>query len=215
MIPESPPLTPLRILCACERSQAVTSRLIEIGHDAWSCDILDCHGPYPDRHLQQDVIPLLSQKWDMIIAFPPCTDLANSGARHFEKKRQDGRQKRAADFFMMFIEADCPRIAVENPIGVMSTMYKKPDQIIQPWHFGDEAQKSTCLWLKGLPELTPTKIVGSGEFIELPGGKRMPKWYNENYHGMRNRKESRSVLFPGIAEAMATQWSWYAQWFNF
>ena len=155
----------MRILVACEESQAVTKELRRLGHEAYSCDIQECSGGHPEWHLQQDVIPLLSQKWDMIIAFPPCTDLAVSGARHFAKKRADGRQQRSVDFFMQFVNADCPRVAIENPIGIMSSHYRKPDQIIQPYQFGDHARKSTCLWLKGLPKLEPTEIVDLGEIV--------------------------------------------------
>ena len=139
----------MKILVACEESQAVTKELRKLGHEAYSCDLLPCSGGHPEWHLQQDVIPLLKEKWDMIIAFPPCTHLAVSGARHFEQKRKDGRQQQGIDFFMKFVNADCPRIAIENPIGIMSSIYRKPDQIIQPWMFGDKFTKSTCLWLKG------------------------------------------------------------------
>lgn len=155
----------LKILVACEESQAVTIELRKLGHEAYSCDIIPCSGGHPEWHIQQDVTPLLKEKWDMIIAFPPCTHLCVSGARHFEQKRKDGRQQQGIDFFMMFANADCPRIAIENPIGIMSSVWRKPDQIIQPWMFGDKFSKSTCLWLKGLPNLVPTNIVEKGEFF--------------------------------------------------
>lgn len=155
----------MKVLVACEESQAVTIELRRLGHEAYSCDIQACSGGHPEWHLKHDVIPLLSEKWDMIIAFPPCTDLAVSGARHFAKKRADGRQQRSIDFFMRFVNADCPKIAIENPIGIMSSVYRKPDQIIQPYQFGDHARKSTCLWLKGLPKLEPTDIVDPGEIV--------------------------------------------------
>lgn len=208
----------MRILCACEESQAVTIRLRALGHEAYSCDLVECSGNHPEWHIQGDALQLLKMKWDMIIAFPPCTQLAVSGAKHFEKKRADGRQREAIEFFMKFINADCPRIAVENPIGIMSGDYVKthfpdlaekynlpikPSQIIQPYEYGDEAQKSTCLWLKGLPLLKPTNIVGKGEMHITPSGKMIPKWYSN----CGNRKINRSKTFPGISEAMADQWA--------
>lgn len=150
----------MKVLVACEESQAVTIELRRLGHEAYSCDIQECSGGHPEWHLQQDVIPLLSEKWDMIIAFPPCTDLAVSGARWFSQKRADGRQQRSIEFFMRFANADCPKVAIENPIGIMSSEWRKPGQIIQPWMFGHGETKATCLWLKGLPKLNPTNIVG-------------------------------------------------------
>ena len=169
------------------------------------------------------------ERWDMIIAFPPCTHLAVSGARHFEKKRADGRQRKGIEFFAKFLMADCPRIAIENPIGIISGSYipkwfpdlaekfnlpKKPTQIIHPWQFGDKAEKSTCLWLKGLPELTPTNIVEKGEFKEWIAKdgtkKRQPKWFYDalvNSKTAAERATIRSKTFPGIAKAMAEQWA--------
>ena len=203
----------MRILVACEESQVVTKELRRLGHEAYSCDIQECSGGHPEWHLQQDVIPLLSEKWDMIIAFPPCTDLAVSGARHFAKKRADGRQQRSIEFFMRFVNADCPKIAIENPIGIMSSHYRKPDQIIQPWQFGDHARKSTCLWLKGLPKLIPTNIVDPGEIVR--GGFSVGA--SANYARDENGKiipwndprtaKLRSKTFPGIGRAMAGQWA--------
>ena len=205
----------MKILVACEESQAVTKELRKLGHEAYSCDLLPCSGGHPEWHLQQDVIPLLKEKWDMIIAFPPCTHLAVSGARHFEQKRKDGRQQQGIDFFMKFVNADCPRIAIENPIGIMSSIYRKPDQIIQPWMFGDKFTKSTCLWLKGLPKLEPTNIVEKGEFIEWTckktgKKKRQAKWFFEVLKNAKTNEERsiiRSKTFPGIAKAMAKQWT--------
>jgi hypothetical protein len=149
----------------------------------------------------------------MIIAFPPCTDLAVSGARHFAKKRADGRQQRSIEFFMQFVNAYCPRVAIENPIGIMSSHYRKPDQIIQPYQFGDHARKSTCLWLKGLPKLKPTDIVDPGEIMR--GGFSVGA--SANYARDENGKiipwndprtaKARSKTFPGIAKAMAEQWA--------
>ena len=158
----------MRVLVACEESQAVTIELRRLGHEAYSCDIQECSGGHPEWHLRVDALELLKMKWDMLIAFPPCTDLAVSGARHFAKKRADGRQQRSIEFFMRFARADCPRIAIENPVGIMSSEYRKPDQIIQPYQFGNHARKATCLWLKGLPKLKPTDIVDPG--LILRGG---------------------------------------------
>ena len=190
----------MKILIACEESQAVTIRMREKGHEAYSCDILPCSGGHPEWHLQQDVIPLLSQSWDMIIAFPPCTDLAVSGARYFEQKRKDGRQQRSIDFFMSFANADCPHIAIENPVGIMSSNWRKPDQIIQPWMFGEDASKKTCLWLKGLPLLASTKIITKDRYAnQTPSG--------QNKLGpSADRARLRSVTYPGIAQAMADTW---------
>lgn len=203
----------MRVLVACEESQAVTIEMRRLGHEAYSCDIQACSGGHPEWHLQQDVIPLLSEKWDMIIAFPPCTDLAVSGARHFAKKRADGRQQRSIDFFMRFVNADCPKIAIENPIGIMSSVYRKPDQIIQPYQFGDRARKSTCLWLKGLPKLEPTDIVDPGEIVRggFSVGASLNYARDENgkilaWNDPRTAK-IRSKTFPGIARAMAIQWA--------
>ena len=220
----------MRILVACEESQNVTNELRKLGHEAYSCDIQMHSGSHDEWHIYQDVLPLLNgfckfktvdgnyheinSKWDMIIAFPPCTDLCVSGARHFAKKQADGRQQRSIDFFMKFVNADCDKIAIENPIGIMSTKYRKPDQIIQPWQFGDKYSKSTCLWLKNLPLLVPTKIVEKGEFIEWidKNGKkkRQAKWFYEALRNSKNAEERakiRSKTFPGIANAMATQWT--------
>ena len=203
----------MRVLVACEESQAVTKELRRLGHEAYSCDVQECSGGHPEWHLQQDVIPLLTEPWDMIIAFPPCTDLAVSGARHFAKKRADGRQQRSIEFFMQFANADCPKVAIENPIGIMSSHYRKPDQIIQPYQFGDHARKSTCLWLKGLPKLIPTNIVDHGEIVR--GGYSVGA--SLNYARDENGKilpwndprtaKIRSKTFPGIARAMAEQWA--------
>lgn len=233
----------MKILVACEESQAVTIELRKLGHEAYSCDIEPCSGGYPEWHIQDDVLPLLDgkcsfktvdsihhqieNKWDMIIAFPPCTHLAVSGARHFEKKRKDGRQREGIEFFMKFINADCEKIVVENPIGIISGDYIakhfkdlqgkynfpiKQTQIIQPFQFGDKARKSTCLWLKGLSNLKPTNIVDCGE-IGPDGhsvGAGMYKLKDENgksiaYHDPRTAK-IRSKTFSGIAKAMAEQW---------
>jgi site-specific DNA-cytosine methylase len=184
----------MKILCACEESQAVCKAFRALGHEAYSCDILPCSGGHPEWHLQQDVTELLKQNWDMIIAFPPCTDLCVSGARFFKEKIEDGRQKRSINFFMLFAKCKCEKVAIENPIGIMSTRWRKPDQIIQPWQFGHGETKATCLWLKGLPLLTPTNIVDGRE----PRIHKLPP--------SKNRSFIRSKTFAGIADAMAKQW---------
>lgn len=204
----------MKILVACEESQAVTKELRKLGHEAFSCDLLPCSGGHPEWHYQQDVFEVMSKGWDMMIAFPPCTDLAVSGARHFERKIADGSQQKSIQFFMDLINAPIQKIAIENPIGIMSSKYRKPNQIVQPWQFGDKAQKSTCLWLKNLPKLEPTDIVEKGEFFEFTSKKgekkRMPMWY---YKALREaktpeqRRTLRSKTFQGIAEAMAKQWT--------
>lgn len=185
----------MKILVACEESQAVTIELRRLGHDAYSCDIIPCSGGHPEWHLQVDALELLKMKWDMIIAFPPCTNLAVSGARYFREKRADGRQQASIEFFMQFANADCKRIAIENPIGIMSTRYRKPDQIIQPWQFGHGETKATCLWLKGLPKLQPTDIVTGREqrIWKMPPGPE--------------RAKLRSKTYLGVARAMAEQWA--------
>ena len=204
----------MKILVACEESQVVTIELRKLGHEAFSCDLLDCSGGHPEWHIKADVLKLLNKGWDMMIAFPPCTHLAVSGAQWFPEKIADGRQQQGIDFFMQFVNAPINKICIENPIGIMSTIYKEPTQIIQPYYFGDEAQKTTCLWLKNLPLLyhndkpnlfdSVITHVDKGEILQLggKGKKRMSKWYAKT----RNAKE-RSKTFPGIAKAMAKQWT--------
>jgi hypothetical protein len=184
----------MKILVACEESGRVTEAFRRRGHDAWSCDILPTSGDHPEWHIQGDVLPLLKQVWDMIIAFPPCTHLACSGARYFEAKKADGRQQQGIDFFMQFVNAKCDKIAIENPVGIMSTKYRKPDQIIQPWQYGHEDRKATCLWLKNLPLLRPTDIT--------PG--RFPRCWLLS--PSPDRATRRSKTYQGIADAMANQW---------
>lgn len=197
----------MRVLVACEESQAVTIELRNLGHEAYSCDILDCSGGHPEWHLKQDVIPLLTQPWDMVIAFPPCTHLAVSGAKHFAQKRADGRQQQGIDFFMEFANCPCPRVAIENPVGIMSSVWRKPDQIIQPYMFGDAATKTTCLWLKGLPQLIPTAVVEKGARHVTKSGKSLPQWYHDALKlSPEGRAKVRSKTFQGIAKAMAAQW---------
>ena len=196
-----------KILIACEESQAVTKEMRALGIEAFSCDIEPCSGGHPEWHLKQDVIPLLEEDWDMIIAFPPCTHLAVSGAAWFEQKRKDGRQRQGIDFFMAFANAKCRSIAIENPVGIMSSVWRKPDQFVQPFEYGDPFTKKTCLWLKNLPPLVPTNIVEKGERVKYDSGRTMPKWYADAY-GLpaKERAAVRSKTFPGIARAMASQW---------
>ena len=197
----------MKVLLACEESQTVTKAFRALGHEAYSCDIEPCSGGHPEWHLQEDVIPLLQQDWDMIIAFPPCTHLAVSGAAWFEAKRKDGRQQQGIDFFNQFISLPCPQVVIENPVGIMSTLWRKPDQIINPWQFGDEFSKRTCLWLKGVDILQPTNIVGKGEQLLLKSGKSIPAWYSNAYNlPPKERARVRSKTFQGIADAMAQQW---------
>lgn len=204
------------ILVGCEESQAVTKAFRKLGLNAWSCDLLESSGDLPQYHIQKDVFEVIREHPEikMGIFFPPCTDLAVSGARHFERKIADGSQQRSIDFFMSVANIDIDRIAIENPIGIMSSKYRKPDQIIQPWMFGDKAQKSTCLWLKNLPGLTPTNIVDKGEFFEFVSKKgekkRMPMWYYKALQEAKTpeqRRTLRSKTFQGIADTMAIQWS--------
>ena len=154
----------MRILVACEESQSVANAFRDRAQEAYSCDLLPCSGGHPEWHIQGDVVGLLSERWDLVIAFPPCTDLAASGARYFAEKRKDGRQQASIEFFMRFTDLPhVPRVAIENPIGIMSTYWRKPDQIIQPWMFGHPESKATCLWLKGLPPLRPTRVLAPPE----------------------------------------------------
>lgn len=228
----------MKILVACEESQAVTIELRKLKHEAYSCDIQDCSGCHPEWHIQQDVIPLLNgnctfvtcdgtehilnTKWDMIIAHPPCTHLAVSGARHFEKKRINGSQEKAIEFFMSIYNADCDRICVENPVNIISGNYIKehfpqlaerynfpikPSQIIQPYYFGEPHRKKTCLWLKRLSLLIPTNVVEVTDiktYIKRNGKTTTySDWYNK---GGKERQKMRSKTFLGIAKAMAEQW---------
>ena len=205
----------MRILIACEESQAVCKEMRRLGHEAYSCDIIPCSGGHPEWHLQVDALELLKMKWDMIIAHPPCTYLTVTGNRWFdaerygEKARQRYiRREEAAEFFMAFANADCERVAIENPIGVMSTTYKKPSQIIHPYMFGDPARKATCLWLKGLKPLEPTNVV-EPLVIRYKNGKGTDNpWHMETMSlPPAERAKARSKTFPGIARAMAEQWA--------
>lgn len=182
----------MRVLVACEYSGAVRDAFTRGGHDAMSCDLLPSETE--GQHYQGDVRDVLDYPWDLMIAHPPCTHLSVSGARHFEAKRMDGRQQAGVSFFMLLARAPIPRIAIENPVCVMSSLWRKPDQVIQPWQFGHGETKATCLWLKGLPRLTPTQIVEGREARV----HRMPP--------SAERWKERSRTFAGIADAMAQQW---------
>lgn len=220
----------MKALVACEESQRVTIELRKLGNEAYSCDLLDCSGNHPEWHIKKDVTLLLNGncifstvdgveheiagKWDMIIAFPPCTYLTVTGNRWFNyEKYGDKASQRMLDrndaikFFMTIANADCDKIAIENPVGVMSTKWRKPDQIIEPFEYGDAYEKRTCLWLKGLPKLVPTKIVEIPDRIKFKSGKTMAKWYVEAGNLTKEQRALvRSKTFPGIAKAMATQW---------
>jgi len=190
----------MKALIACEESQAVTKEFRKLGHEAYSCDIVDCSGGYPEWHIKSDVAAVLFyQEWDIVVAFPPCTHLAVSGARWFKQKQADGRQQKAIDFFMMFANYPCEKKSIEQPISIMSTRYRKPDQIIQPWQFGHGETKSTCLWLFGLPKLEPTNIVD---------GREQKVW---KMPPSENRAKLRSKTYSGIAKAMAEQWAGAAE----
>lgn len=185
----------MKVLVACEFSGTVREAFAARGHDAWSCDILPTSKP-SNKHIRGDVLSILEDNWDLVIAHPPCTHLATSGAKHFHRKQQE--QQEAVDFFMQFARLDhVPRVAIENPVSIMSTRWRKPDQIIHPWQFGHaHTPKRTCLWLKGLPLLQPTDIRESWSVMQ-------------KIHMMgesKARAAKRSTTFEGIAKAMATQW---------
>ena len=184
----------MRVLVACEYSATVRDAFRELGHDAWSCDLLPTDGD-PEYHFQGDVVEIMyGQGWDLMIAHPPCTHLSVSGARHFAAKIADGRQQRALDFVQLLMDAPIERIAIENPISVISSKIRKPDQIIQPWQFGHGETKATCLWLKNLPKLEATEVVEGREqrMFRLPPSP--------------DRWKIRSTTYKGIAKAMASQW---------
>ena len=204
-------LNKMKVLVACEESQAVCKAMRAMGNDAYSADVQECSGGHPEWHIKGDVLEILADGWDMMIAHPPCTHLSCSGAAWFERKRKNGQQQSGIDLFMAIANAPIPKICIENPVGIMSAEWRKPDQIIQPYHFGDEFQKTTCLWLKGLQtlihieedDLFNTKThVGKGEMVTFSSGKTMPAWYAN----ARGDGKTRSVTFQGIADAMAEQW---------
>lgn len=210
----------MKVLCACEESQAVTKEFRALGHDAYSCDILPCSGGHPEWHLQQDVTELLQQDWDMIIAFPPCTYLSSAQAGWYNVEKygekavaRRSEQQKGIEFFMLFANAKCGKVCIENPVGVMSSKWRKPDQIVQPWMFGDRAQKTTCFWIKGLPLLVATNIVDKGDFVEnkRKDGRteKRPIWFKQGEAWSMTpdeRRTARSKTFEGIAKAMADQW---------
>ena len=209
----------MKVLVACEESQAVCIAFRERGHEAYSCDLQECSGSHPEWHIKGDVLKHLDDGWDKIISFPPCTDLAVSGAAWFEKKRLSGEQEQSIKFFFeIWIKSNC----TENPVGILNggnyikkwfpeihkTMSScgftfKPSQIINPWQFGDSASKKTCLWLKELPILLSTQIVEPSKYISSPSGRRYPEWCWKTGGGSG---KARSKTFPGIAAAMAEQW---------
>lgn len=219
----------MKVLIACEESQVVCKAFRAKGHEAYSADIQDCSGGHPEWHIKGDVLPIINGNadfvtmdgtahriegtWDLIIAHPPCTYLTCTGNRWFnvekygDKARERIRKRKdAVDFLMKFADCHCPRVAIENPIGYISTAWRKPDQIIQPYEFGDPERKATCLWLKGLTLITPTNIVKPNVY-RLANGKTDPAWHMESI-GMppSERAKFRSKTFPGIAKAMAEQW---------
>lgn len=220
----------MKILVACEESQTVCKAFRARGHEAYSADIQEPTGGHPEWHILGDVLPLIngdctfftmdgrahniSGEWDLIIAHPPCTYLTVTGNRWFSIDRYGDKaiqrhkdRKEAINFFMIFANADCEKIAIENPVGIMSSAWRKPDQIIQPWQFGDAFEKKTCLWLKGLPQLKPTNIVDIPPHKVFDSGKSMPAWYADAWTlPKEERAKLRSKTFPGIAEAMAEQW---------
>lgn len=231
----------INILVACEESQRVCCEFRKLGFNAFSCDLLPCSGGHPEWHFNCDVFEIIKNKggilqngeevyikgnWDLMVAHPPCTFLAVSGARWFyhpedkdlpiEQRRPHPRfpnrrkdQEDGKNFFLALSEVDIPHIAIENPIGIMNTQWRKPDQLVQPYFFGDEASKNTCLWLKNLPLLKPTKMVGKGEWVLLSSGKKLPKWYSDALTKAKSpeeRRNLRSKTFPGFAKAIAQQW---------
>lgn len=202
----------MKILVACEESQAVTIELRKLGHEAYSCDIEPCSGGHPEWHLQVDALELLKMQWDMIIAFPPCTYLTNAGARHLWKNHELNHERyekglQAKEFFMQFYNANCGKIAIENPTP--SRIYELPEksQVIQPYQFGHPYTKRTQLWTKGLPPLVPTDVV-EPERTWCPSGSYSKK-HGEKHRGVftMDRAKNRSKTFPGIAKAMAEQWA--------
>lgn len=203
----------MKIIVGFEESQAVTIELRKLGHEAYSCDLLPCSGGHPEWHIQGDaVVEAYSGKYDAGIFFPPCTDLAVSGARWFKEKIANGNQQKSIDLFMKIANCPIPKTAMENPVGIMSSLYRKPDQIIQPWMFGDLATKTTCLWLKGFNKLVPdVKEKPELEYVYGKDGKyRMQKWmYDIRCKSTKNgeRASLASKTFPGIAKAMAKQFT--------
>ena len=203
----------MSVLVACEESQRVCIAFRNKGHEAYSCDILECSGGHPEWHIKDDVLKHLNENWDLIIAHPPCTYLTVAANKYYNiekygKKAEERIKQRnkAIEFFMQFTELKCPRVCIENPIGVMSSLYCKPTQIIQPYQFGHSERKATCLWLKGLPELKSTNIV-TPDIIRLKSGKTDSRLHYETLKLPANeRAKMRSKTFEGIAKAMSEQW---------
>ena len=232
----------LKVLVACEESQRTTTEFRKRGHEAYSCDILECSGGHPEWHVKGDVTALINGhtqfqtmdgktheiegKWDLIIAHPPCTYLSIAGNRYFNEERygdkareRKAKREDAVQFFMKFVNADCDHIAIENPVGTINTRYRKPDQAIQPYEFGHPVSKKTCLWLKGLPLLVPTKIVEPEKIHSKgkSGGYSGPSWYVTDENGKilswrdPRTAKARSKTYEGIAEAFAEQWGSYLE----
>jgi len=203
----------LTILVACEESQAVTKAFRALGHEAYSNDILECSGGHPEWHLQMDTLEALKlRKWDMIIGFPPCTHLAVSGAHLFKQKQADGRQQKAIEFFMAIANADCKYIAIENPVGIMSTKWRKPNQIFHPYMFGHPHSKKTCLWLKNLPVLKHTNVLElpeTGHWENQTKDKQNKIMVDGKWIGYNDPRTAslRSKTYECVAQAMAEQWS--------
>lgn len=193
----------MKILIACEYSGRVRDAFRKLGHDAWSCDLLPSDSPTL-FHYQGDVLDIIDEGWDLMIAHPPCTHLAISGARYFPEKIADGRQQAALEFVQKLMDSPIPKIAIENPVSVISSKIRKPDQIIQPYEYGHPETKKTCLWLKGLPKLNPTNVV-EPEFI-VANGKRYSPIHYYSYRNQKERAHIRSLTYQGIADAMANQW---------
>lgn len=241
-------IRPLNVLVACEESQAVCKAFRALGHNAYSCDILQCSGGHPEWHFSHDIATVLNHtdltlqngeqavingEWDIMIGHPPCTFLAVSGAKWYyhpddkdlpiEQRRPHPKfpnrakdREEGAAFFMLLANADVKRIAIENPVGIMSRRWRKPNQTIQPYMFGDPFSKGTCLWLKNLRELHPSKETDDrGEWIVFDSGKKLPKWYSDGLTKTKTpeeRRTMRSKTFPGIARAIAEQWTIQIAW---
>lgn len=204
----------MRVLVACEESQTVTKAFRAKGHEAYSCDLLAPSGGHPEWHFQEDVSLLLTQDWDMVLAFPPCTYLTVTGNRWFNVERYGEAaiqrlkdREEAVKFFMLFADHSCPKVVIENPVGVMSSYYRKPDQIIQPYEYGEPYEKKTCLWLKGVKPLEPTNVVPVPPRTQFKSGKTMATWYADAFKlDKAERAKLRSKTFEGVANAMAEQW---------
>ena len=215
-----------RVLIACEESQATTKAFRKLGHEAFSCDLLPCSGGHTEWHYQCDIFEVINKGWDLMVAHPPCTFLTGSGvqwlsnpedkALPFEERRPHPKYPNrrqdmlySVEFAKALYNANIKHIAIENPVGLLSSRWRKPEQIVQPYMFGDEATKTTCLWLKNLPLLLPTKIVGKGERTVFASGKSHPKWYADALKNAKTKEERqtlRSKTFEGMSQAFAEQW---------